>query len=880
MTTYPPSQPPVAVDIDLLREKIPLAMQKAPRWLLWRNTPGTAFGSKPRKVPVYACGKARTGKLDTPRDIGLLVTLDKAIAALANLPGYGIGFALGPSEEPGMFWQGNDFDDFERHPEHKALISVAPGYKEWSPSGNGAHIIGIGAHFEALGSNRSGIEAYSTGRYFTVTGQAIGGELADISSFVRDVLTPRHGSKAPARQTGSPPAPPAAISSRPESASVKQAEDLRSALQAIDPDDYGTWIAMGLALKPLDNVGFELWDAWSQASAKYQPEEMLRRWVSFTPDRTGPAAVFAEAQRRGWINPAAKATRAPTQGVRQEQVSNDTCLISAASPPSQGGRHGGDDPKSLEKAKPPFEPFESFRLKGSDPSSHPSGETVLPFVEEPKDIAGEPERGFLLKEGENGKGGTAIIRLVESIAAEVIAARVRGRLALDRESDTWLLFDGTHWAPLPTPARAEKILADLVALGCGDLGYRDAYLNGIIAILRKRDLLALPPSPPRTVPFKNGLLSLDDGTLTPARPDHAHTWVIPHQYDPAARCREFLAWLERSLDGDLDTLEVLRAWMSAGIQGIFLQVVMILHGLAGTGKSALARVLATLLGDANVAHTSMRLLEQNRFEVARLYGKRLVQIAEAGKYGGDINTLKMLSGGDAVPIERKHQQQTGSFRFAGLILVITNDLLMTTDSTSGIERRRVQVSFNRSVSQEERQAWRDRGGEEAILHTEAAGIINWLLELRKEDIHARIESLSRRVVADNLTAAMANNAVVDWLVNRARPVEWSGSLSDPNHVQVGSGGTKIEGGMKVYTDDPESRAFPSYLRFCDETRRNPTSLARFVTSVIEHAERLGHKVKHGKHSTGRYGALFGLQLVREWEHPHDWTQSANAPRDF
>lgn len=865
MTPYPPSQPPVAVDIDLLREKIPFAMQKAPRWVLWRYTRGTAFGSKPRKVPVYTCGKARNGKLDTPRDIGLLVSMDKAIAALDNLPGYGIGFALGPSEEPGMFWQGGDLDDIERHPEHKALISIAPGYKEWSPSGNGAHIIGIGAHFESLGSNRSGIEAYSTGRYFTVTGQAIGGELADIAPFVRDVLAPRHGSKDPARQAGSSPAPSAAISSRPESASVKQAEDLRSALQAIDPDDYGTWIAMGLALKPLDNVGFELWDTWSQASAKYRPEEMSRRWISFTPDRTGPAAVFAEAQRRGWINPAAKATRAPTQGVRQ----------------------GGDDRKSLEKAKPPFEPFESFRLKGSDPSSHPSGEDVLPFVEEPERGDEEPEkreeepiRGFLLEERDNGKGGTTTTRLVESIAAEAIAARVRGRLALDRESDTWHLFDGHHWAPLPTPARAEKILADLVALGCGDLGYRDAYLNGITAILRKRDLLALPPSPPRTVPFKNGLLSLDDGTLTPARHDYAHTWVIPHQYDPAARCREFLAWLERSLDGDLDTLEVLRAWMSAGIQGIFLQVVMILHGLAGTGKSALARVLATLLGDANVAHTSMRLLEGSRFEVARLYGKRLVQIAEAGKYGGDINTLKMLSGGDAVPIERKHQQQTGSFRFAGLILVITNDLLMTTDATSGVERRRVQISFNRTVSQEERQAWRDRGGEEAILHTEAAGIINWLLELREKDIHARIESLSRRVVADNLTAAMANNAVVDWLVNRARPVEWSGSLSDPNHVQVGSGGTKIEAGMKVYTDDPESRAFPSYLRFCDETRRNPTSLARFVTSVIEHAERLGHKVKHGKHSTGRYGALFGLQLVREWEHPHDWTQSANAPRDF
>lgn len=865
MPHVPPSLPPVAVDPDLLREEIPIAMQKARRWLLWRNTPGPGFNAKSRKVPVRTDGTARTGKLDTPSDQQRLVTLDEALSALEAFPGYGIGFALGPSDTPGIEWQGIDLDAISQHPELDTLLEMAPGYKERSPSGDGYHIIGLGPHFNTLGSNKTGIEAYAGGRFFTVTGNSLGGELADLAPLVNEVLAPLHGAKAAARPTGSPPAPPAAISSRREPPPDKQVEELRSALQVIDHDDYNDWIATGQRLKPLGAAGFALWDEWSQGSAKYRADEMLNRWQSFSADRTGPAAVFAEAQRRGWSNPAAKVARAPREPV---------------------GQGGGDENCSL-KAKQPFVPFDSIRFKGPDPSSHPSGEDVLPFGEEPK-TAPKPENEHaegqetpsLLEERDNGKGGTTTYRKVESIAADEIAACVKGRLALDRESDTWYVFAGSHWAPQVTPARAEKILADLVALGCGSLGYRDAYLNGIIAILRKRNLLALPPCPAHTVPFLNGLLSLKDGTLTPAGPDHAHTWVIPHQYNPLARCPRFLEWLGDSIDGDLDTLEVLRAWMSAGIQGIFLQKVLILHGRAGTGKSALARVLATLLGDANVAHTSLRLLEQNRFEVARLYEKRLVQIAEAGKYGGDINTLKMLSGGDAVPIERKHQQQTGSFRFNGLILLITNDLLMTTDATSGIERRRVQVSFNRQVSQEERQAWRDRGGEEAILHTEAPGIVNWLLELGEADIHQRIEALSRRVVADNLTAAMANNAVVDWLVNRARPVEWSGSLNDPNHVQVGSGGTKIEGGMKIYTDDPESRAYPNYLRFCDETRRNPTSLARFVNSIVEHAERLGHRVKHGKHSSGRYGALFGLQLIREWEHPHDWTQSSAAPRDF
>jgi putative DNA primase/helicase len=581
---------------------------------------------------------------------------------------------------------------------------------------------------------------------------------------------------------------------------------------------------------------------------------MPGKWESFAPDRTGPKAIFKDAQNRGWINPASRASRA------------------AYNPAGQGRGDG----IVLEKGSNPFDTFDPIRSKASDPSGTPSGGTCLPF-----DL--ESFRGKLLEDREITRGNTTTtikVRIIESLAAEEIAKQLKDKLGLDRETGIWHTFKKSHWQGHEDDAEAVRIIAELVTVGTASLGFRDSYLNGIVNILRKRALLAMAPPPPRTVPFLNGLLDLDTRKITRASPEYAHRWVIPHAYDSNSRCPRFLEWLKEALDNDLHTVETIRAWMSAGLQGVFLQRVLIIHGWGGGGKSAFTTALETVYGEYNIATTTLKSLEQNKFEMFKLVNKRLVQISEAGKHGGDINVLKMLSGGDAVPLEQKHKQQTKSFRYGGLLLIVSNDQLQTTDQTTGLERRRIQVSIKRVFSLEQYEEWREQGGVKAVLQSEPAGIVNWLLELTEEDIHQRIDRLSDRIVKDNLIASAANNACVDWLIHCARPVRWSGSLNDEAHVQIGGAGTKIENGMKVYLDSPDTRAFPNYLRYCDMTRRKPTSHPRFIDTVVEHCHRLGHPVKAGNHSVLRYRALFGLELVREGEVEFDWTSLANTSRDF
>lgn len=80
-------------------------------------------------------------------------------------------------------------------------------------------------------------------------------------------------------------------------------DDLRSALAALPADNRTDWIAVGAALRPLGDVGRDLWTAWSTTSPKHDPQRDPDTWETIGFDTTGPAAVFARAQRAGWINP-------------------------------------------------------------------------------------------------------------------------------------------------------------------------------------------------------------------------------------------------------------------------------------------------------------------------------------------------------------------------------------------------------------------------------------------------------------------------------------------------------------------------------------------------------------------------------------------------
>jgi hypothetical protein len=170
---------------------IPVAMLQAKRWLVWRAVKKKGR-SKPARVPFYTNGKERGkgGELDSEKDIAQLATIEEAQAALKNGNYSGLGFALGP-DGTGNRWQGIDLDGIAEN-RLETLAATLPGYVETSPSGKGVHAIGYGRPIKTLGSNGTGVEAYSSKRYFTVTGQYLRGDLECLAEHVEQKLAPVH----------------------------------------------------------------------------------------------------------------------------------------------------------------------------------------------------------------------------------------------------------------------------------------------------------------------------------------------------------------------------------------------------------------------------------------------------------------------------------------------------------------------------------------------------------------------------------------------------------------------------------------------------------------------------------------------------------------
>jgi putative DNA primase/helicase len=484
--------------------------------------------------------------------------------------------------------------------------------------------------------------------------------------------------------------------------------------------------------------------------------------------------------------------------------------------------------------------------------------------------------GDLLEES-----GESRTRMVESRAAEVLATALRDRFCWDCDAQAWLKWQGTHWQKV-TAAAAERAIVRSIHVGVDDVGYRMSYASGITGILRSAHLLPLPARPAGVVPFSNGLLDIKTRELEPARPDYALDWCLPHACTPEADCPAIKEWLLRAT-GDAEVVELLRAWWAALLRELPLQRFLLLLGRGGTSKGTFQRLTVALIGEHNAATTTLHELETNRFESGIFYGRKLAMVNEAGRHGGSVNMLKALTGQDWLRREEKHVQQIGQYIFHGQTLLATNDEVRTTDSTSGLERRRVTVVFGRTATPEERADWEARGGEQGVLHVEIPGLVNWVLELSETDIRARFENLPAAVVAANVAGMAAGNSVAEWMMDN--------TYVQPGHLsQIGilKETRRLVDGLVVY-EHADDWLFPNYVRWCRETgRANPVSARKFKTTVLDISETLGHRLTDKEHPEKRTRCIDGIVLkplatesFRPWDESrreHD-REPKPAPRE-
>jgi P4 family phage/plasmid primase-like protien len=401
-------------------------------------------------------------------------------------------------------------------------------------------------------------------------------------------------------------------------------------------------------------------------------------------------------------------------------------------------------------------------------------------------------------------------RIGQNEMATLVADGLRAHAGYDTKSFCWHIKMQDIWEPIPEKkirSIAEREVTKHKA------AFSAGYLSGVMQFLESR--LALPEwsANRNLMPFLNGVLDLDSGTLLKYGEAHVFNWQIPHEHDATAECPTILQWLKTTTRHDEEITGFLMAWMRFVLTGgAHLQKYLEMIGNGGTGKSTFTRLCALLVGQANMVSTDLKTLETSRFESANLYGKRLAVIADSARYGGDVAMLKAITGGDPIRFEQKNIQAGASFVFQGLVMIAANEPIQSADYTSGLARRRIPVYLTRKITESEKLAAPDF---EKRLEREIPGLINILLKLNVKTCEDIIRNPGVNMATAKLEAELDTNPLLTWMHERL--------IVCDKRQETAIGTAKTNG---LYAD---------YIIHCDEHGREPLSLTRFSGLVVDNA---------------------------------------------
>ena len=246
--------------------------------------------------------------------------------------------------------------------------------------------------------------------------------------------------------------------------------------------------------------------------------------------------------------------------------------------------------------------------------------------------------------------------------------------------------------------------------------------NNENAVNFRNGVFFLPSSPDSDSAESSETMELSEARFEPHTPENSlFTSVLDYDYQEAAVCPRFDKFISETACRDQSWIDLVQE-----IGGICLSnytklgKAFFFFGSGCNGKSVLARVLQSIIGEQNTCAISLRALDE-KFALEGLIGKKL-NISSENEGMGSSERFKTLVTCDAVNIPIKYEGDWTGFLFAKHVFLM-NSLPKTPDVTNAFFRRIVIVPFNNVVGPD--QIDLDLPSK---LHAERAGIFNWFYE--------------------------------------------------------------------------------------------------------------------------------------------------------
>jgi phage/plasmid-associated DNA primase len=567
-------------------------------------------------------------------------------------------------------------------------------------------------------------------------------------------------------------------------------------------EDYEEWLAVGMSLHQIHDTLLESWIQWSSQAPNFQEGVCEHKWASFERVPGGPSPEGARglqtlrsmAKEDGYIELGGFVVDLPELLAEQGQ--------------------------------------EMFQEMGGFDEQQLFSRTINRVLGDPSEDDREEVRSIV-----RGKGAPRTPPASE-LANLVTGMVIECNWRYDPRFDTFMFYQknsGT-WRREEHKNEYKYFVQDLFIRERIPTpgGFTSHLLSDVVSLTQAYITHTYWDDDSDKLAFRNGVLEVSTGEFLEHDPENYITWGLDFDYDPEANPGPIIDWLTRTQYGDEGRVQVLRSWLRACLlaQGHELQRFLEVIGPGGRGKSTFANLCCAMVGNGNYASTTLNQLEQSRFEVASIKGKRLTLINDSERYGGSAQIFKALTGGDNLRFEEKNKNVGEPFVYTGMVMVCANEPIQTTDNTSGLTRRRLTLEFNRPLYEKNSDAKEmiklDNGIVRGLWKNYLPGLVNWVLamsdtEMREFllDTYDRVPSLKR--VRNEIL--LNSNNLVEWLQSEV--------VCAPDAVT--SVGKKIPAAKDAQERYCNSKyhLYASYASYCEDTGSKPVGQKRFIALLLD-----------------------------------------------